>query len=208
MKLSVKPGKADKIHIYIDGEYRFTCDSDYWYSEKWRKFNEIDEQELIELENSVNSRRAFLKGVSLLNRRPHSKKELILKLSQAYPRSAAEQAADRLEELLLIDDEKFAQSYAQELYRRKNFAPKRIETELKVRGIDSEIAKNAVNSLDKDDLNRIILLLNSKYANKLSDEKAVNRTINALIRMDYDYYDIKKAIALVKKDIDSEEYYE
>ena len=111
-------------------------------------------------------------------------------------------------ELLLIDDEKFAQSYAQELYRRKNFAPKRIETELKVRGIDSEIAKNAVNSLDKDDLNRIILLLNSKYANKLSDEKAVNRTINALIRMGYDYYDIKKAIALVKKDIDSEEYYE
>ena len=208
MKLSVKPSKAEKIHIYIDDEYRFTCDSNYWYSEKWHKLKEIDEQELIELENSVNSRRAFLKGVSLLNRRAHSKKELMLKLSQSFPSQAAKQAVERLEELLLIDDEKFAYNYAEELFRRKKLAPKRIEMELKAKGIDSETTRKAANSLDKDDFNRIILLLNSKYANKLSDEKAVNRTVNALIRMGYDYYDIKKAISCVKNNSDCEEYYE
>lgn len=208
MKLSVKPGKADKIHIYIDGEYRLTCDSDYWYSEKWRKLKEIDEQELIELENSVNSRRAFLKGAGLLNRRAYSEKELVLRLSRDFPRQAAEQAVGRLSELMLIDDEKFAQSYAEELYTRKKFAPKRIEMELKAKGVDSETAKKAVNSLDKDNYNRIILLLNSKYANKLSDEKSLNRTVNALIRMGYDYGDIKKALSCVKNDTDSEDYYE
>lgn len=208
MKLSVKLGRAEKIHIYIDGEYRFTCDSNYWYSEKWHKLNEISEQELIELENSVNSRRAFLNGMSLLNRRAHSEKELILKLSQKYPRQAAEEACERLKELFLIDDEKFAFSYAEELSRKKKFAPKRIEMELKAKGIDSETARKAVNSLDKDDFNRIILLLNSKYANKLSDEKSINRTINALIRMGYNYYDIKKAISVVSKETDSEDFYE
>lgn len=208
MKLSVKPGKAEKIHIYIDDEYRFTCDSNYWYSEKWHKLKEIDSQELIELENSVNSRRAFLKGAGLLNRRAHSKKELTLKLTQSFPSQAAKQAVERLEELLLIDDEKFAYNFAEELFRRKKLAPKRIEMELKAKGIDSETARKAVNSLDKDDFNRIIVLLNSKYANKLSDEKAVNRTVNALIRMGYDYYDIKKAISCVKNNSDSEEYYE
>ena len=60
--------------------------------------------------------------------------------------------------------------------------------------ISSEIASETVKSLDKDDFNRIILLLNSKYRNKLSDEKNIKRTINGLMRMGYSYSDIKKAL--------------
>jgi len=194
MELSVKSGKAQKIHIYIDGEYRMTVDSNFWYSEKWHKLNSVDEEELAELESAVNSRRAFLNGMNLLSRRAHSKKEIVIKLSQKYPKYAAEYAADKLEELRLIDDVKFAELYAQELYERKKFSPKRIENELKLKGISSEIASETVKSLDKDDFNRIILLLNSKYRNKLSDEKNIKRTINALLRMGYSYSDIKKAL--------------
>ncbi len=194
MELSVKPGKAQKIHIYIDGEYRMTVDSNFWYSEKWHKLNSVDEEELAELESSVNSRRAFLNGMNLLSRRAHSKKEIVIKLSQKYPKEAAQSAADKLEELMLIDDGKFAQLYAEELYERKKYSPKRIENELKLKGISSEIANETVKSLDKDDFNRIILLLNSKYRNKLSDEKNIKRTINALMRMGYSYSDIRKAL--------------
>lgn len=194
MELSVKTGRAQKIHIYIDGEYKMTVDSNFWYSEKWHNFNRIDEEELAELECSVNSRRAFLNGMSLLSRRAHSKKEIITKLSQKYPKEAAQSAADRLEELRLIDDKAFAELYAQELYERKKYSPKRIEQELKQKGITSEIAFETVKSLDKDDFNRIILLLNSKYRNKLSDEKNIKRTINGLMRMGYSYSDIKKAL--------------
>ena len=208
MKLSVKPGRGEKVHIYIDDEYRMTCDGNYWYSEKWHKLKEIDEQELVELENSVNSRRAFLTGMSLLSRRAHSKKELLLKLSQKYPEQAVHRAVERLEELLLIDDEKFAYNYAQELAERKKFAPKRIEAELRAKGIDSQTVRKAINSLDKDDFNRIILLINSKYANKLSDEKNLRKTINSLLRMGYNYSDIKKAISTVKEGIGCDEYYE
>lgn len=194
MELSVKSGKAQKIHIYIDGEYKMTVDGNFWYSEKWHKLNTVDEEELAELESAVNSRRAFLNGMSLLSRRAHSKKEIVMKLSQKYPKQAAQSAADKLEELRLIDDAKFAELYAEELYERKKFSPKRIENELKLKGISSEIASETVKSLDKDDFNRIILLLNSKYRNKLSDEKDVRRTVNALMRMGYSYSDIRKAL--------------
>lgn len=194
MELSVKSGKAQKIHIYIDGEYKMTVDGNFWYSEKWHKLNTVDEEELAELESAVNSRRAFLNGMSLLSRRAHSKKEIVMKLSQKYPKQAAQSAADKLEELRLIDDAKFAELYAEELYDRKKFSPKRIENELKLKGISSEIASETVKSLDKDDFNRIILLLNSKYRNKLSDEKDVRRTVNALMRMGYSYSDIRKAL--------------
>ena len=55
MKLTVKEGKANKIHIYVDEEYRATVDSDYWYSEKYRNYKEINEEELTESSNSISS---------------------------------------------------------------------------------------------------------------------------------------------------------
>lgn len=206
MILSVKAGKADKVHIYIDGEYRMTCDSSFWYSEKWHNLKDINEQELTELEAAVSSRRAFLTGANLLSRRLHSKKELYLKLLQKYPKEAAQSACDRLEELLMLDDEDFALRYAKELYERKKYAPRRIEQELKLKGISSEIAQNAVSALDKEDYNRIILLLNTKYQTNLTTEKGIKRTVNALLRMGYSYSDIKKALDEVGTETESEDY--
>lgn len=198
MQLSVKAGKAQKVHIYIDGEYKMTVDGTFWYSEKWHKLNSIDSEELAELENSVNSRRAFLSGMNLISRRAHSKKEIIIKLSQKFPYEAAVFAADKLEELNLINDKNFAVLYAEELFEKKKYSPRRIENELKLKGIDSETACETVKSLDKDDFNRIILLLNSKFSGKLYDEKNITRTVNSLMRMGYSYYDIKKALKEVK----------
>ena len=54
MKLTIKEGKAKKIHIYIDEEYRATVDSDYWYSEKYRNYKDINEEELTELLNALS----------------------------------------------------------------------------------------------------------------------------------------------------------
>lgn len=206
MILSVKAGKAGKVHIYIDGEYRMTCDSSFWYSEKWHNLKDINEQELTELEAAVSSRRAFLTGANLLSRRLHSKKELYLKLLQKYPKEAAQSACDRLEELLMLDDKDFALRYAKELYERKKYAPRRIEQELKLKGISSEIAQNAVSALDKEDYNRIILLLNTKYQTNLTTEKGIKRTVNALLRMGYSYSDIKKALDEVGTETESEDY--
>lgn len=206
MKLSVKPGKSDKIHIYIDGEYRMTCDGNFWFSEKWHKLKEINDEELTELESAVSSRRAFLSGMNLLSRRAHSKKELIIKLSQKFDKNAAEAAVNKLEELMLIDDEKFAEQYAEELYRRKHFAPKRIENELRLKGIDADTAREAVKKLDNDDFNRIILLLNSKYKTKLSTEKGVKQAVNGLMRMGYSYGDIRKALEQVGSETEDDDF--
>ena len=82
MKLTVKEGKANKIHIYVDEEYRATVDSDYWYSEKYRNYKEINDEELTELLDAVSFRRAYNKGLDLLSRRPYGVKELTKKLCE------------------------------------------------------------------------------------------------------------------------------
>ena len=123
MKLSIKEGKAKKIHIYIDEEYRATVDSDYWYSEKYRNYKEINEEELTELLNAVSFRRAYNKGLDFLSRRPYGTKELVKKLCEkGHEKEFAEKACDRLLELGLLNDEEYARILANDLLDRKNYS--------------------------------------------------------------------------------------
>ena len=195
MKLSVKSGKLNKIHIYIDDEYRFTVDSDFWLSEKWHNLKEIDENELAALESAVSFRRAFNTGLNLLSYRAHGKKELIDKLvMKKHDRQSAEAAADRLEELHLIDDGEFAQRLAEELIRKKGYSLKRVRQELLRRGIDRETAEQAVELLDKNEQMRIIELIEKKYYRWLGDEKGRKKVFNSLLRLGYSYGDINSAL--------------
>ena len=200
MKLSIKEGKANKIHIYVDEEYRATVDSDYWYSEKYRNYKEINEEELTELLDAVSFRRAYNKGLDLLSRRPHGTKELIKKLCEkGHEKESAEKACDRLLELGLLNDEEFARILANELYERKGYGVKRIKQELAFRGIDREIAENAIESLDIDTQTRIILVIEKKYISKINDEKGRKRAIDGLLRLGYSYSDIKSALNSIEE---------
>lgn len=208
MKLTVKEGKANKIHIYVDEEYRATVDSDYWYSEKYRNLKEINEDELTELLDSVSFRRAYNKGLDLLSRRPYGVKELIKKLCEkGHEKEASQKACDRLLELGLLNDEEYARILANDLLERKNYSTKRIKQELSFRGIPREIVENTVDSLDNNAENRIILVIKKKYLNKLNDEKGRKRAVDGLMRLGFSYSEIKSALNQVAE-FTEEEYYD
>ena len=207
MKLSIKEGKANKIHIYVDDEYRATVDSDYWYSEKYRNYKEINEEELTELLDAVSFRRAYNKGLDLLSRRPHGTKELVKKLCEkGHEKESAEKACDRLLELGLLNDEEFARMLANELYEKKGYGIKRFKQELVFRGIEREIAENAIESLDIDTQTRIILVIKKKYLNKINDEKGRKRAVDGLMRLGYSYSDIKNALNSISEFCEEENY--
>ncbi len=196
MKIKAERGKANKIHILCDGEYTYTVDADFWYSCPYRSVQSIDdEQELAEFNFSVGSRCAFNAGLRLLGYGDHSKKELTRRLVQkGHSKECAEAAADRLEELGYIDDERCAENLARTLSERKGMSAKRVACELIRKGIPREIAYNAASGLDFDPILRIIELLNTKYSRSLSDEKGVKRTIASLQRLGYGWSDIKSAL--------------
>ena len=207
MKLAVKEGKANKIHIYVDEEYRATVDSDYWYSEKYRNYKEINEEELTELLDSVSFRRAYNKGLDYLSRRPYGTKELIKKLCEkGHEKEASQKACERLLELGLLNDEEYARILSDDLINRKNYGIKRVKQELAYRGISREIIENTVDSLDNDTENRIILVIKKKYLNKLNDEKGRKRAIDGLMRLGFFYSDIKSALQKVSEFTEEEDY--
>ncbi len=195
MKITFTVGKQNKIHISCDGEYRFTVDSDFWYGSPYCRISVIDdEQELTEFYDSVGSRCAFLAGLRILSYSDHSKKETVSKLiMKGHKREHAENAAERLEELGYISDERYAENLADKLVSQKGMSIRGIKNELVRKGISKEIAQNVCESLDFDPILRIIDLLNSKYSRSLSDEKGRKKTVAALMRLGYGWSDINSA---------------
>ena len=194
MKLTAKSGKKDKIHISIDGVYQTTVDALYFSTCGYRDGDELSAEHVETFLRDANTRRAFNKAAGLLSYQDRTRKQLVDRLKEDYGEDAAEAAADRLEELRLIDDDRYAEAYAAELLRRKKMAPPRIVQELQRRGIDRETAAFTVQALDFDAQTCIIELLQTKYRGKYADEKGLRRTVAALQRLGYSYSDIRSAL--------------
>lgn len=194
MIITAKQGKGDKIHISIDGEYSMTVDAVYWYSLGISSGDEIDGEEFEILKNKVESRRAFNNSLDILSRRAHSKEELRRKLRRKYSEEACQSAIERIEELGYIDDEKFAEDYAAQLFEVKHMAPYAISRELMLKGVDRDIVRRVVDDIEFDPQEEIRQIVEKKYAGKLNDEKQIRRAYNALIRLGYRYSDIMNVL--------------
>ncbi len=196
MILTIKEGKQNKVHLFLDGEYRMTVDRDFLALSGFRNNEVLTEDALAELTAQVHVRRAFNKACDLLARRDHSRAELLVKLRQRGYADGAEEAVERLAELGYLDDARFAAAYAAELQRSKQYGKCRIEQALLQKGVDRAVIRDTLDAMafETDDL---VALIERKYLRQLGDDAGVRRTINALVRYGYTYSEIKEALAAV-----------
>ena len=208
MKITAKGGRKDKIHIYIDGEYRLTVDEIFWFSCGYISGDEIDEEELTAFEEAAGSRRALNSALNSLDYRDHSEKEIRAKLMRKHGAEYVDEAVEKLIELDLINDRRYAENYARELFEHKKFGKIRIKSELIAKGIASDIASETVNSLfedeEPDNIQRIVDIIEKKYYNKMNDEVGRKKVFSALQRMGYTFSDIREAMS----EFSDDEYYE
>ena len=76
-----------------------------------------------------------------------------------------------MEEIGLIDDRDYARRYASELFQRKYFARKRVEYELKQKGIDPDFIEELLEELEPEPVGQIGALVERKYLRALDDER-------------------------------------
>lgn len=203
MKLTLKGGRGDKVHLHVEGEYFITVDSAYIAELGVYDGISVDSDSLNELEDKIRKRRAYNNAVDLLSRRDHSVKELTDKLILKGHGEYAHYAAEKLVSYGYLDDRRFASLFANELIRLKSYGKRRIEQELFRKGIDRDIIKETLDECEFP-AETITQLIERKYLKYLSDEKGVNKTVNALLRLGYSYSEIRDAI----KDIIEREDFE
>ena len=198
--LTLQPGKNNKVHLLLDGEYAMTADSDFVAFSGLYDNMILDDEALTDLQGKVNARRAFNKASDLLAMRDHSEKELLQKLRQKGFADGAEEAVEKLKGYGYLDDSRFALRFAQELQRVKHYGKKRIEQELFRKGVSRAVVSDTLEQLEFDE-DALVQLIERKYLRQLDTEKGVQKTVAALQRMGYSFGEIRDALQKVQEDV-------
>lgn len=101
----------------------------------------------------------------------------------------AEQVLDRLEEVGLVDDERFAAAWVQSRQRSKGLARRALAAELRRKGIDADIAASALDGVDpQSEVTAARQLVRSKLRSLAGLDQAVRtrRLAGMLARKGYD----------------------
>lgn len=194
MKITdIRPRRKGLSAVYIDGEYALSLDTQTLLEHRIDIGRELDDEELHDLIESSNERRAKEKALWLISYRSHSKKELRDKIRRTCDRQSAEKAVERMEELGLVNDRDYAERCAQTLIFTKHMSKRGAAMELRRKGIESEIIDEVLGDIEVDEREQIQAVIERKYP-KIGDEKIRRRAVAALQRLGYGWEDIKAVI--------------
>lgn len=113
-----------------------------------------------------NLKACYAKGVDLLVRREHSRKELKGKLlKRNFSEDTVEAALGLLEQDGSLNDARFAEAFVHYRYG-KGQGPERIRSELLERGIEGHLAHQPINSAEHDWFGSARKIYTKKYGTK------------------------------------------
>lgn len=200
MKITaIEKNKGSRYTIYVDDDYWYILDYELIVLNGLRVGLECDEEFLEDLRKQAQRRKARERAFYLLEYRDHTRKELVDKLLKSVSLEIAEQTADRMEELGYLDDRKYARQYAAVLLEQKKLSKRAALYKMQQKGIDRAMAEEIFSDMDIDPRDQLRELIEQKYERYLVDRKGLQKTVNALLRLGYNYYDIKDVV---------QEYYE
>ncbi len=195
----IKPTKKALSSVYIDGEYAMKLDTAVLCENCVKAGTVLSDEQLKELIEKSEYKRAKEKALWLLSCKDYSKKELTGKLRRESSEDTAREVCERMEELGLVNDETFARRYAHDLLYLKHMSARGAKYKLMEKGIDRDLCDEILDEFDTDPVEQIAELIEKKYADKLDDEKGRRRTVAALQRLGYGWSDIKSAMELFEE---------
>lgn len=165
----------------------------------------IDDADALSEQSQI--KRAKSRALWYLSRADHSKKALYDKLLRGgFSEKACDFAIARMEELGLIDDEKYARRLTEYL-SASGVSRRELYYKLCNKGISSTLAKEVTAEQDTDETEKIKLLIKSKFLNKLKTEEGVKKVFSALMRKGFSYGDVKDALKHYSEELSNSEDY-
>lgn len=182
--------------VFLEDGSRFRLDLEGVLRAGLRPGKDVSPDEMAEMEARWEERKVRERALRLISYRSHSRRELVEKLKRQTDSQTAELVADQLEESGLIDDGAYARELVQALVQGRGYGRRRVELELKRRGIRGEALEEALAELTEESAEEIVEMLYYRYpqGRGLSGEKEIQRAANRLIRLGYGYGPVQAAL--------------
>ncbi|WP_240643933.1 regulatory protein RecX [Antribacter gilvus] len=147
---------------------------------------QLDEGAITLDEASDRARETLLR---ILTAAPKSRRELEQNLARkGFPEHVVTPVLDRFGEVGLVDDVSYADTLVRTRHAEKGMARRAIASELKRRGIDEDVASDALDQLDPDEEREAGARLATKLVGRtrgLQRDARVRRAVGALARKGY-----------------------
>ena len=206
---SITKKNGTRWQIEVDDEYWAILDAEIIVNQHLKVGVELTEERMEEILRAADFRRARERALYLVDYRDHSRGEIVEKLSRNVDRVIAEEVADKLCELGLIDDGTYAKKLARHFLLTKKYGARRAEFEMRRKGIDGRLAAEAVAEVEPDEdlLEELALKKYGRYLEDDPDGKGREKAIRGLMRLGHGYYEAEAAVdaAAARLEADTDE---
>ena len=190
----IEKSKKGNILLYADNNYLTSLSPEIFFKNQLKVGDYVDEDILNRISTEYERFKAKEKALRLLSFRIHSKKELENKIKLHSTEDCAQYAADKMEELGLLNDLEFSKAYAKEMSSRKYYSLNRIKYELLKKGVNKSLILEALDEVEMDEEFNIKKFIEVKYHGKIDDEKVKRRAVSALQRLGYNWSQISAIV--------------
>lgn len=196
-----KQEKRDRYNIFGDGKFVTALAAEVLAQAGLRQGDEIDPGTLEELSGRDEYTKALHKAYSYLSRRPHSRGELLTKLSRKnFAPELIEEVLGHLAELGYLNDEDFARQWVME--RGTTRGPKLLRAELRKKRLSDDIIKKVlIDHREEHDLAKEAETLARKRLERLAGqpwEQTYTKLSAYLARRGYDYDIVRNVLGKLR----------
>ncbi len=204
--------KIKAIEKYKGSTYRIELDEgepQYLNIEIINKFNlkagiDLPLSAWEQIKEESDLRRARERALYLLDYKDYSYVEMFKKLRKNYDEELCYKVMQKLVEMGVINDRRYAQGLARHYCEVKLFGRRRAFQEMRLKGLTKEVIDLALEEYEQGTAERLRRLIEKKHLRYMTDEKGINRAKNSLIRYGYDYGEIKEALREIQIDTEDE----
>jgi regulatory protein len=196
---ALRPTKRDpdRIAVDIDGSFAFALPATLVVEERIDVGEMLDGDRVSSLLAADQASRATEAALVFLGYRPRSEKEVRDRLRRGgFEQEAIEHAIARLHEWRYLDDADFARRWVENRTTHRPRGRRLLQQELRHKGIDGEIARDAIDAAELDETGAAEALARRRLPSYAGDEPAaIRRRLGAyLARRGYGYDVIRIAL--------------
>ena len=208
--LTAQVRNADRVNVFIDGTYDFSLDVAQVVDCGVKVGRVLTEAELAELRREGEFGKLYARALEYTLMRPHSVREIRDYLQRkTLPRKykqrktgtlvekpgaslmVVQRVFARLEQRGYIDDEAFAQWWVENRHQSKGASRRKLEAELRAKGVAPEVIHQALAQSRRTDENELAKVIAKKHPRYPDEQKL----IAYLLRQGFAYDDIRAALA-------------
>lgn len=196
----------DRCSVFLDGSFAFGLHVNIVVETGLRKGLRLDGPTCRGLVEKDLYYKAFKRCLDYLGYRPRTEREIRIRLTDlAVPEEVAERVTERLRELGFLDDARFAHQFAASRARSRGYGPRRIEADLRRKGIDARTAREAVAEACPSETQDELLVGQvekalHRYRNEPDERKREHKIMAFLARRGFEAPAVREALRKARAD--------